>query len=440
MLLAALALLAPSCKGNVNDHGVLISVTDRVSVNALGVEANFTALSPSISGDGRYVAFHSNATNLVSGGTNGVYHVYRKDLVTGIVDLVSVDDAGVQGNGDSLVPSISADGNLVAFQSSADNLVAGDTNGVSDIFVRDLTLLTTIRVSVQTGGAESTSYFLTIGNTDPVLSADGAFVAFRSDSTDLSAVPVLFTVNIYRHDVLSVATDLVSVNAAGAEPDGNSESPSISSDGRFVAFSSTSSDLLLAGPTGGLFAQVFVRDMTLGSTELCSVSTGGVEGDQNSLSSSISADGTRVAFHSTSTNLAPDPGLTQNDVFLRDRTASTTTLVSRSSGGVPGVGGCFNAALSSDGRYVVYAAGAANLVPSDTNGVPDIFWHDTLTGTTLRVSVGTYGAQANDQSGSTSRPVISADGRFTAFESRAYNLVAADGNTVQDVFVHGPMY
>jgi Tol biopolymer transport system component len=441
-LLLALALLAPSCKGNVNDHTVIVAVTDRASVSTLGVEGNDSSIFPSVSADGRYVAFQSKASNLVPGDTSGFKDVFRKDMITGQLELVSVNTTGGFGNGDSTRPSISADGRYVAFQSDADDLVASDTNGVSDIFIRDMQPggAGTIRVSVVTGaGAES--FPPLFGAFDPVISANGAFVAFRSDATDLVTSPALTlgVFNVFRHPrAPNGTTDLVSVNATGPEPDFDSSAPSISGSGQFVAFESSSTNLIPAGTTG---QQVYVRDMTGGSTALFSVDSGGVtQGDALSANPSVSDDGTRVVFESRSTNLAPVDVPGQSYIFLHV-TGGPTSVVSKNSAGFQAIGSSVLPAISADGRYIVYMSGAENLVPADTNGKLDVFWFDSVAGLTLRVSVGTYGAQANDDSGGTnSRPALSPDGRFVAFDSLASNLVAADGNSIEDAFVHGPMY
>jgi Tol biopolymer transport system component len=232
-------------------------------------------------------------------------------------------------------------------------------------------------------------------------------------------------------------TDLVSVNHAGVEANNLSGSTSLSADGKIVSFFSDATDLLATATNG--HRHIYVRDMGGATTELVSQSTAGVEGsDQDGDLSSVSADGSRVAFSSKASNLAPDinPFF---DVFLRIRGVSTT-LISRSSSGIQAFGDCLGPVLSGDGRFVAYSSVAANLVPNDTNGARDIFWVDTATGETLRASVGTYGAQANNDSGSLSRPSITADGRFVAFDSLANNLIAVDGNNSDDIFLHGPLY
>jgi Tol biopolymer transport system component len=248
-------------------------VTQRLSVDSGGVQGNGNSYSPSTSIDGRYVAFHSHASNLVPGDTNGFYDVFVHDRITGATERVSVSTAGVQGNGDSsygYTPSISSDGRYVAFSSLATNLVSGDTNTFSDVFVRDRQNGTTERVSLDSGGAE--------GNGDsvaPVISGDGRYVAFESFASNLVAGDTNGTWDVFVRDRLAGTTERASVDSSAAEANGQSHWPAISSDGRYVAFQSYASNLV-AGDTNG-FADVFVHDRLNGMTERASVYTAGAQ-------------------------------------------------------------------------------------------------------------------------------------------------------------------
>src|SRR5258708_3372263 len=226
-------------------------------------------------------------------------------------------------------------------------------------------------------------------------------------------------------------TTRVNVDSAGAQANADSYRPSISGDGRFVAFQSGASNLV-PGDTNS-FWDVFVHDYQTGATERVSVATGGAEGNGDSAKPSISCDGRYVAFQSGATNLVS--GAIPNQIYLRDRQAGTTELVSVSTGGAPANSSCFNfpPSISGDGRYVAFWSAASNLVPGDTNDTSDIFVRDRQAGTTERVTLDSAGVQANDLSGYLS---ISADGRFVEFSSRATNLVPGDTNGVWDVFVH----
>jgi Tol biopolymer transport system component len=298
--------------------------------------------------------------------------VFVHDRNTGQTVRVSVDSSGNQGSGRSDWPSISGDGRYVAFGSSAPNLVPGDTNDRSDILLHDRETGETSRVSVDSGGNQLPSS--SGGWYTHAVSFDGRYVAFRYASSA-----------IYVRDRQAGTTELVSVNTAGDPANDSSDDPAISADGRYVAFSSIASNLapgdtVLCPGDWGLFYNcddVFVHDRDTGATERVSVSSGGVGGNWISRRPVISADGFHVVFDSSSTNLVPDDTNGGSDVFVRDRQAGQTTRVSVDSGGNQSDGGA-SAAISADGRYVVFASGASNLVPEDTNGDGDIFVHDRL--------------------------------------------------------------
>jgi Tol biopolymer transport system component len=242
------------------------------------------------------VAFVSNASNLVAGDTNGLYDVFVRDLTSTTTVRVSVDSDEVEGNNNPSDPSISADGGFVAFASAASNLVAGDTNSYRDVFVRDLTAGTTVRVSVDSDEeqANGRSY-------DPSISADGRYVAFHSDASNLVALDLNVRNDVFVRDLTSTTTVRVSVDSDEVEGDAGSSGPSISADGRFVAFDSYATNLV-AGDTNGR-DDVFVRDLTATTTIRVSVNNLGVQGNFGSTDPSISADGRYVGFISAATNL-----------------------------------------------------------------------------------------------------------------------------------------
>jgi len=365
-------------------------VTERLSVDSAGVEGNNASAAPSNSSDGRYVAFESLASDLVAGDTNGDADVFVRDRQTGTTTRVSVDSAEVQGNGDSNFPSISGDGMHVAFQSDAD-LAGGDANPFSDIFVRDLLAGTTTLVSVDSFGAQDP---FPSSSSSPSISADGRYVAFQSDA-DLVANDLNGLFDVYVHDrdadedgtydeAGSISTVRVSVRSDGTEADQNSSAPSISADGRYVAFESFAANLV-AGDLNGLF-DVFVHDRD--------------------------ADG---------------------DGIYDEAGAISTVRVSVRSDGTEADQASAAPSISGDGRYVAFVSDATNLVAGDLNGLFDVFVHDLQTGATTRVSVDSAGVEGN---GISNFPSISGDGRYVAFESLSTNLVAGDGNGFSDVFVH----
>jgi Tol biopolymer transport system component len=214
-------------------------------VDSLEVEGNSNSFRPSISGDGRYVAFASRASNLVAGDTNGSDDIFVRDTVNATTTRVSVGIAGVEGNNNSFRPSISGDGLFVAFGSRASNLEVGDINGSDDIFVHDTVTATTTRVSVDSLGVEGNN-----NSFRPSISGDGRYVAFGSRASNLVAGDTNASDDIFVHDTVNMTTTRVSVGSAGVEGNNNSFRPSISGDGRYVAFGSHASNLV-AGDTNG---------------------------------------------------------------------------------------------------------------------------------------------------------------------------------------------
>ncbi len=400
--------------------------TSLVSVDSSGGQSNWFSQAPAMSADGRYVAFQTLASDLVSGDTNGVLDVIVHDRQSGVAQRVSVSSGGAQGNAQSILPSISGNGRFVAFISSASNLVAGDANGFDDIFVHDRQNGTTERVSVDSNGAQGNSFSF-----NPSISADGRFVAFDSNASNLVAGDTNNATDVFVHDRQSGITQRVSLDSGGAQGDSVSARPSISADGRYVAFDSTATNLF-GGDTNGR-EDVFVHDRQSGSTQCASVSSSGVQGDSYSMTPSISADGRYVAFHSVANNLVSgDTNVVGWDAFVHDRQTGVTERVNVTSNGAQANGSSLNTSISADGRFVAFESNSSNLVSVRTYQGTDIFIHDRQTGTTEVVSVNSGGGAANGASLASS---ISADGRYIAFESDASNLVGADTNFVRDIFV-----
>jgi hypothetical protein len=417
------------------------ATTIRVNVSSKGTEANdFSAsLSPrAISADGGVVAFSSSATTLVSGDTNGVsdafVNVRGKNKTT--TTRVSVASDGTQANGDSGAASVSGDGRLIAFLSGASNLVPGDTNGVVDVFVRDRVTNSTMRVSVASDGTQANGDSAFVGA--PQLSTDGRFVAFESFASNLVAGDTNGTVDVFVHDRQTGTTTRASVASDGTEANDASYYPSISADGRFVAFLSSASNLV-PGDTNtcgsdipGSCADIFVRDRQTATTVRVSVASDGTQSNHVSESPAISANGRFVSFESFATNLVPGDTNGAFDIFVHDRQTGTTTRASVASDGTQANSDSRPSSISGDGRFVAFVSFASNLVPADTNDF-DVFVHDRQTGATTLSSVASDGTQAN---GTCARPSISSDGRFVSFDSVASNLVPGDTNGFIDVFVH----
>jgi Tol biopolymer transport system component len=402
------------------------SATTRVSVSSSGAEGNGNSVVPSLSGDGRLVAFDSDATNMVAGDTNAATDVFLRDLVSGLTTRISVGAGGAQGNARSSGPKLSTNGRFASFTSEATNLVSGDTNGFLDIFVRDLNANQTTRVNVSSGGAQANDFSF-----EPAINQDGRFVAFSTSASNLVNGDTNMQSDVFVRDRQTGQTSRVSVAFNGTQGNGFSASPAISADGRFVAFGSGSNNLVPGGTNGQL--QTFVRDRTAGNTVLASVSNGGAQANFGvSNPPSISADGRFVAFSSFSTNLVANDNNLQEDVFLRDRTAGTTIRVSNGLNGEEANG--FNAfpTVSPDGRLVAFISDASNLVPGDTNNAVDLFVFDRTNGRITRVDVTSTGGQADNRVILTSS--ISTDNRLIAFDSVATNLVPNDTNDWADVF------
>jgi hypothetical protein len=411
----------------------LASSTERVSVSSVGEQGNAISYLGDISADGRFVAFASPASNLVSGDTNGAWDIFVHDRTTGRTKRVNVTSAGQQtvGNGSFDDVAISADGGFVAFESRATNLVAGDTNGVSDIFVHDRITGATERVNVSSTGEQGNDHSFAAG----AISGDGRFVVFKSYSSNLVPWDTNGDTDVFVHDRVSGFTERVSVSSAGEE--GNAVpfpfDIAISEDGRCVAFRSSASSLV-SGDTNGS-EDVFVHDCITGITERVSVSSTGEQGNGNSGEAvAMSGDGRFVAFESYASNLAPQDTNEIQDIFVHDRVTGATERVSVSSDGeqANALSGYYNIEISADGRFVAFDSLANNLVAGDTNSSWDVFVHDRATGATERVSVSSDGEEGDNQSMVAG---ISKDGRFISFNSVASDLITGDTNGVYDVFV-----
>ena len=340
-----------------------------VSVDSSSTIGNAASRAPLISADGNFVAFASLATNLVPGDANGIEDVFVRSRVLGTTELVSISSSGVQGNATSFYPSISADGRYVAFMSDATNLVPSDSNGVRDIFVRDRLNGVTQRLSISSAGAQSNgdSHY-------PSISADGRYVAFQSSATNLVPGDTNAVSDIFLHDRQVGVTLRISVSSGGVQGNLHSEFASISADGLSVAFLSSATNLIGSDTNG--FSDVYCRAWQSNTTEIVSVSSTSALGNNHCSWPSISADGRFVAFNSWSSNLVPGDTNGASDVFVRNRSIGTTERVSVSSSGVQGDAGSHFPSISADGRYVAYLSNATNLVPGDTNAIGDVFVHD----------------------------------------------------------------
>ena len=431
--------------------------TQIVSINRDGSgTANGHSVGVAFSADGRFIAFISSASDLLSSDTTG-QNVYVNDLETGVTTLVSVDYTGNGGaNNQCFNPVLSADGRFVAYESTATNLVANDTNAglqdgrLSDVFVRDLQLGVTHLVSVNHAGTDSGGET----STGPSITPDGRYVAFYSNAKDLVTNPThsnpgfpSYNPNVFVRDLQAATTQLVSVSMDGRHGNGSSYGylpPAMSADGRYVAFTSAAYDLAPKDTNSYGGDDVFVRDLVLQHTTLVSLNLSGNTGPTFSTHRSeyafISADGQRVVFTSYAPDLVTNDTNgsdgSRRDVFVRDLPLQQTTLVSARSSGGSGNNDSFTMAITADARYVVFYSFATDLVSaSDTNGQRDAFVRDLQTGTTALLSGIPSGASTGN---GYSQPLgISADGRFVVMTSAATDLLSnvIDANDTFDVFV-----
>ncbi len=400
------------------------SATERISVTATGQQANDWSLNASLTGDGRYVVFRSQATNLTADTVFSQANVFRRDRVTDAVIRVSIGPTGGETNGWSDFPVASADGSVIAFDSFASNFVTNDGNGFRDVFVRDLNAGTFVLASVGTNGSSGFGE-----SRDPAISPDGNLVAFSSAAPTLIVGDSNGKKDIFVRDLAAGTTIALSLTAGGVTGNGDSSRPVFSQDGRFVAFVSRASNLV-SGDTNGI-DDIFVYDLLTGTLACASCTAGGQSG-AGAAAPSISGDGRYVAFHDKrSLHVSGDSNGTE-DIFVRDLQTGLTIRASVGDTGQQANGSSTNASISADGRYVAFNSAASNLVPADTNGVADIFVRDLVAGTTTLVSRPVGGGLSD---GDSFVPRITADGQEVVYTSTAGNLVSDDTNGFFDVFL-----
>jgi Tol biopolymer transport system component len=357
------------------------------------------AVTPTaVSANGRFLAFISSANNLVPGDTNGVADVFVYDRMADSFERVSVSSTGNQGNAESGIdaPTMSADGRFVVFSSEATNLVANDTNDSADKFIHDRSTGTTRRLGAIQLYAST------------AISADGRYLAFDAGGAHIGAIARL---------------DRSTGRIVGVTI-GFDETPTvigISADGDRVA----------AQGSGGIYVHDFSTDHTHRVRLSNLVSTIKLDAVPNALS----ADGRYLMFTSSLSNIVAGDTNGKPDVFVRDLVNHRTNRISISNGERQSDAGSSGLGISGKGRYRLFVSFAHNLVPGDTNGVADIFLRDSVAGTTVRCSVATDGAQADRGS---SDGILSQNGLWTFFDSAATNLVPGDTNGTIDPFVRGP--
>ncbi len=415
---------------------LLNGTTMAASTSLYGGTANGVSRNSVMTSDGRYVAFVSAATNLVAGDTNKITDVFVRDLLSSTTMLVSVGATSTNSTvltSSSESPVITPDGRYVAFSSTATNLIPGVTTA-GEIYIRDLTTAQTKRASIN---ARSTAYSL-LGTSNvvsycPSISSDGNFVAFETASN-----PPSFDVNglILRQNMQTSGTDIVSANAnVTSAPLGDFYPLNMTPDGRFIAFVAN-----VAGNSPTMNTAIYLWDAQTGTNTLVSVNRdSGLVSDGICSSPLVSSNGQFVAFVGSGTNLVTNSLAGEFHVYVRDQQAGVTKLVDGDTNGVGvGVSPATFPDLSADGQFVVFDCVSGNLVPSDRNHAEDVFVRDTVAETTELISVPDPTLSSYSPNGTSGfyPGSVSADGRYVAFSSDADDLIPGDTNGQRNVFVH----
>lgn len=404
------------------------SVLDLVSVSSSGGASNGISSAPSVSSDGRYVAFQSGASNLVAEDTNGVEDIFVRDRQLGVTVRASVSSQGIQGNGACRLPSVSADGRYVAFSSHASNLVAGDTNGAEDVFVHDLQTSATTRVSVSTAGAQADG-----GSLRAAISGNGRYVVYDSTATTLVSPDSNADLNdVYLHDRDTGTTTRVSISSFDLQGNDNSLEADINYDGTVIVFASSATNLIgVNADTNGL-KDVFRRQG--GTTTRVSVSSAGAAPSGGaSYSPRVSADGRYVAFPSSATNLVSGDTNAVTDVFVRDTQAGTTIRASLGASGSQGtIFGWLTCSISGNGRYVGYWGGPL-VYPNNSTADRDVFVSDHPTAQIVLASRPDADATTT---GTATDPSLSSDARWIGFTWEGPGLLSLDSNAFRDIYIN----
>ncbi len=402
----------------------------RVSVSSTGEQANALSSPPVLSADGRFVAFHSTASNLTPDDGDEAGDVFVHDRQTGQTRRISFFPPGIEGTLDAAGPAITPDGRFIVFWTS---VRAGPPANLWNIYLHDQLTGTTELIPVRGVGGGNPDR----GGIFPSISGDGRFVTFQTAGENLVSDDTNGSSDIYLFDRLTARNERISISSTGAEGDDQSTLGSISADGRYVAFVTDTDNLVPNDTNRG--NDILVRDRQMGETRRISL---GPNGEQDpygdAYAPTVSFSGRYVLYNSSFSALAPGDTNGMKDVFVFDQQTGQTVRVSEPVGGGETDWESTSGAMSADERFVTFSSYATNLVPNDRNEQYDVFVREYPAGAIERVSVGTGGAEANDHS---SNSVISADGRYIAFLSTADNLVPGDTNGVNDVFVadRGPI-
>jgi Tol biopolymer transport system component len=371
--------------------------TKRVSVKSNGGEVDKASFGSVITPDGRYIAFSSNSDDLAGNDSNGRTDVYVRDMQKKKTRLVSIRSNGAQGTEESTTPAISANGRYVAFETYAPNLFKGDMNEDFDIVIRDRKKGKTKLISKSSSGAKGDD-----GSVDPDMTPDGRYVVFLSRASNLVAGDTMGITHLYIHDRVKKTTKLISKSSSGKRGNGSSGSPSVSASGRFVAFESHADNLVPNDNNGArdIFVHDRKKNRTTIVSVRSDGTDGGF--DRDSTHATISADGLTVAFASEGDLAGSDDNGSMFDVYVHNRSTKKTRHVSVSSDGAGGNIGSHRPSISPEGRFIGFESEADNLVNGDDIGKLDVFIRDRKKGKTKRLSVGTNGSESDGVSSNSS--------------------------------------
>lgn len=398
-----------------------LSTTTLITPGLDGTGANGRFLpghARSLTRDGRITVFATESTNHLPNDTNGASDVFAYDNATKTTELISHNTSGQPANAASMYPTVSADGRYVAYLSSATDIVPGvgsncpSPNQCGMVIVYDRITKQQVVASRKTGNEVIPVYYYD----RPAMSGDGQTVVFAARVPTSSGV----TENLYARHMPTQTTQLVSADNNGNPVRTFGGEPSATYDGRYITF--TTAEPISAGDTNGV-NDVYMRDMHVSTTTLLSVAAHGstIAGNSSSSGGVISSDGHFVTFHSFASDLVASDTRGYRDVFLRDLHTGSTRRISVSNSGTQGNYGSYDPDISDDGRFITYTSEANNLVPADTNSKPDILLYDRFAAITRRINVGSgRGPQADEYS---EVSAISGDGKAVIFRSWAHNLV-----------------
>lgn len=404
--------------------------TTRASVNSGGVPAAiaYFSVSGGLSSNGRFVAFTSDAPNLVPGDTNNTYDTFVHDRSTGITTRVSLSSSGAQANGSTSVGPISSDGRFTVLRSLASNLVPGDSNGVYDIFLRDELQSLTTRVSVSTAGVEANAE-----SSSPLMTPDGAWAGFSSSASNLDPLKTTSLFAPFVHEVATGTTTALPLVPSGGQLDGFVSAGFITSDAHYLVIDGLATNIV-AGDTNNT-RDAFLHDRVLGTTVRVSVNSAGIQGNSGSFAGSASDDGRYVVFSSSATNLVAGDTNSQSDIFMRDLQLGTTARLSVNQFGIQGDHWSDAPKITPDGRFVAFSTWSTNFVAGDNNNSYDQFRLDRQTGVVLVASVSTLGQFVSGQS--QPRPTfMSDDGNVLSFSGAWAGIVPTQIYSNDTVYVH----